>query len=336
MSLQQPRFITPNYAPWVAVPPRPAATMPHTLPHPGDVLSHIGNTPLLDLTGFARDLGVREGVGVYAKAEWFNPSGSIKARAALRIIEEAERTGELRPGKVLIDSSSGNTGIAYALIGAVKGYEVHLVMPANVSAERKALAHAYGAKLIESDPLEGSDGAIRMVRELVAQDPDRYFYANQYNNPANWLAHYETTGPEIWRQTQGKITHFVAGLGTTGTFMGTGRYLKQRNRAIRLIALQPEDELQVIEGLKYLPTAILPGIYDATLADRQLGIDAQATWEMTRRLARRAGLFTGLSAGAAMAGAVAVARELSAGVVVTLLPDDGSKYVSLGIFDDPA
>ena len=333
MSLQQPRFVTLSHVPWAAVTPKPAASMPHTLPHAGDVLSHIGNTPLLDLTGFARDLGVREGVGVYAKAEWFNPSGSIKARAALRIVEEAERTGELRPGKVLIDSSSGNTGIAYALIGAVKGYEVHLVMPANVSAERKALARAYGAKLIESDPLEGSDGAIVMVRELVASDPDHYFYANQYNNPANWLAHYETTGPEIWRQTQGKVTHFVTGLGTTGTFMGTGRYLKQRNRAIRLIALQPDDELQVIEGLKYLPTAIPPGIYDATLADRQLGVSAQETWEMTRRLARRAGLFAGLSAGASVAGAVRVARELTEGVVVTLLPDDGSKYISLGIFD---
>jgi cysteine synthase B len=230
------------------------------LPQTGDLLSHVGNTPLLDLSQFARNMGVSPRVGVYAKAEWMNPSGSVKARAALWIVEDAERTGQLHPGKVLIDSSSGNTGIAFAMIGAIKGFEVHLVMPANVSAERKALAHAYGAKLIESDPLEGSDGAIRMVRQLVANEPDRYFYANQYNNPANWLAHYEGTGPEIWLQSQGKITHFVAGLGTTGTFVGTGRYLKERNPNIGLVALQPEDELAVIEGLKYLPTAIAPTI----------------------------------------------------------------------------
>ncbi len=241
--------------------------------------------------------------------------------------------GKLYPGKILIDSSSGNTGIAFALIGAVKGYEVHLVMPGNVSAERKALAVAYGAKLIESDPLEGSDGAILMVRSLVAAHPERYFYANQYNNPANWLAHYATTGPEIWQQTNGTVTHFVAGLGTTGTFVGTGRYLKERNADIQLVALQPEDELSVIEGLKYLPTAIVPGIYDASLADRHHGISSEDTWLMTRRLARQAGLFVGLSAGAAMVGAIDIAKELRSGVVVTLLPDDGSKYVSLGVFD---
>ena len=269
---------------------------------------------------------------MYAKAEWTNPSGSVKARAALRIVEDAERSGQLAPGKILIDSSSGNTGIAFALIGAVKGYEVHLVMPANVSQERKALALAYGAKLIESDPLEGSDGAILKVRELVATYPDRYFYANQYNNPANWLAHYETTGPEIWRQTHGHVTHFVTGLGTTGTFVGTGRYLKQRNPEVQLVALQPADEISVIEGLKHLPTAILPGIYDAHLADRHMGIDAEETWAMTRRLAREAGLFVGLSAGAAMVGAIRQAQELESGVVVTLLPDDGSKYISLGVF----
>jgi cysteine synthase B len=303
------------------------------LPQTGDLLAQIGNTPLLDLSRFARGLGVSPHVGVYAKAEWLNPSGSVKARAALWIVEEAERTGQLYPGKILIDSSSGNTGIAFALIGAIKGYEVHLVMPGNISQERKALARAYGAKLIESDPLEGSDGAIRMVRQLVAAHPERYYYANQYNNPANWLAHYESTGPEIWQQSQGKVTHFVAGLGTTGTFVGTGRYLKERNRQIELIAIQPDDELSVIEGLKYLPTAIVPGIYDATLVDRHLGIDAEETWAMTRRLARQAGLFAGLSSGAAMVGTIQVAKELEEGVVVTLLPDDGSKYISLGLFD---
>ncbi|HXF64493.1 MAG TPA: cysteine synthase family protein [Caldilineaceae bacterium] len=322
----------PAYLPKGAV-LQPKAHRTVTLPRPGDILANIGNTPLLDLSHFARSFGVSPQVGVYGKAEWFNPSGSVKARAALRIVEEAERTGQLGPGKILIDSSSGNTGIAFALIGAVKGFEVHLVMPANVSQERKALVRTYGATLIESDPLEGSDGAILKVRELVAANPERYFYANQYNNPANWQAHYETTGPEIWRQTQGTITHFVAGLGTTGTFVGVGRYLKGRNPAIQLVAIQPEDELSVIEGLKHLPSAIRPGIYDEKLADRHLGIGADETWTMTRRLAREAGLFVGVSAGAAVCGAIQIARELETGVVVTLLPDDGSKYVSLGIFD---
>lgn len=305
----------------------------HELLQTGDLLSQIGNTPLLDLSHFSRGLGVSPHVGVYAKAEWVNPSGSVKARAARWIVEDAERSGQLYPGKVLIDSSSGNTGIAFAMIGAIKGFEVHLVMPGNVSAERKALARAYGAKLIESDPLEGSDGAIRLVRKLVANNPERYFYANQYNNPANWLAHYESTGPEIWQQSQGKVTHFVAGLGTTGTFVGVARYLKERNPNIELVALQPEDELSVIEGLKYLPTAITPAIYDAALVDRHLGVDSEETWAMTRRLARQAGLFAGLSSGAAMVGAIQVAKTLDEGVVVTLLADDGNKYISLGLFD---
>jgi cysteine synthase B len=302
-------------------------------PVTASILDQIGNTPLIDLSAFVHSDGVHPAVRLYAKAEWLNPSGSVKARAALRIVQEAERSGELTPGKILIDSSSGNTGIAFALIGAVKGYEVHLVMPGNVSRERKALAHAYGATLIESDPLEGSDGAILKVRSLVAADPDRYYYANQYNNPANWQAHYDSTGPEIWQQTSGQLTHFVAGLGTTGTFVGVGRYLKEHNPDVQLVGVQPQDELSVIEGLKHLETAILPGIYDAALADRQLGISAEATWTMTRRLARETGLFVGLSAGAAMAAALRVAQELDEGVVVTLFPDDGSKYVSLGIFD---
>lgn len=312
---------------------RTAPVVANVQPEITTVLDQIGNTPLLDISEFAQQLGVSPNVGVYAKAEWYNPGGSVKARAALRIVEEAERQGKLTPDKILIDSSSGNTGIAFALIGALKGYQVHLVMPGNVSRERKALVKAYGATLIESDPLEGSDGAILKVRELVAANPQRYFYANQYNNPANTLAHYETTGPEIWRQTDGSITHFVTGLGTTGTFVGTGRYLKEQNPNIQLVALQPQDELSVIEGLKYLETAIVPGIYDATLMDRDLRVSTEATWTMTRRLAREAGLFVGVSAGAAVAGAIEVAKELEQGVVVTLLPDDGSKYISLGIFD---
>jgi S-sulfo-L-cysteine synthase (O-acetyl-L-serine-dependent) len=296
------------------------------------ILDQIGNTPLLDLSTFAHTRGVAPAVGVYAKAEWHNPGGSVKARAAVRMVEEAERSGELQPTQIIIDSSSGNTGIALALIGAVKGYAVHLVMPANVSIERKALVKAYGAHLIESDPLEGSDGAIELVRSIVASDPSRYFYSNQYNNPANWLAHYEGTGPEIWQQTGGEVTHFVAGLGTTGTFTGTGRYLRRQNRAIQLVAVQPEDELSVIEGLKHLETAIVPGIYDAELADRTVSVAPEAAWRSVRDLARQAGLFVGVSGGAAVAASIAVAQGLEQGTVVTILPDDGSKYVSLGIF----
>lgn len=298
----------------------------------GNILAQIGNTPMLDLSDYAHRLGVSPGVSLFAKAEWTNPGGSVKARAALRMVDDAERDGRLTHGKIIIDSSSGNTGIALALIGAVKGYAVHLVMPANVSAERKALVKAYGAHLIESDPLEGSDGAIEVVREIVAAAPHRYFYTNQYNNPANWQAHFDTTGPEIWQQTGGEITHFVAGMGTTGTFMGTGRYLKQRNPDVELVAVQPEDELAVIEGLKHLETAIVPGIYDAGLPDRFLGVAADDAWTTTRRLAQRAGLFVGISAGAAVHAATELAHELRAGCIVTILPDDGSKYVSLGLF----
>jgi cysteine synthase B len=300
--------------------------------HSATILDQIGNTPLLDLSAYVQARGVSPMVRVFAKAEWYNPGGSVKARAALRMVEEAERSGELRQGKTIIDSSSGNTGIALALIGAVKGYAVHLVMPANVSIERKALVKAYGAHLIESDPLEGSDGAIELVRSIVEADPERYFYGNQYNNPANWLAHFESTGPEIWQQTAGEVTHFVAGLGTTGTFTGTGRYLRQRNPAVELVAVQPEDELSVIEGLKHLETAMVPGIYDAGLPDRTVSVAPEVAWHSARDMARRAGLFVGVSGGAAVVASIAVAQKLEQGNVVTILPDDGSKYVSLGIF----
>jgi len=296
--------------------------------------AQIGNTPLVDLGAFAALRGVCRDVRLFAKVEWMNPGGSVKARAALRMIESGEASGALRPGRIIIDSSSGNTGIALAMLGAERGYAVHLVMPANVSAERKALVQAFGALLIESDPLEGSDGAIRLVRALVAAAPERYFYTNQYDNPANWQAHYHTTGPEIWRQTSGNITHFVAGLGTTGTFTGVGRFLKQMRGAIELVAVQPEDELSVIEGLKHLPTAMTPGIWRPELVDRTVGIDGETAWACTRALAREAGLFAGVSAGAAVAAAMQVAQGLEQGTVVTILPDDGSKYVSLGIFDE--
>ena len=300
---------------------------------PATLLDQIGNTPLLDLSAFARRHGALPSAQLFAKAEWFNPGGSVKARAALRMVDDAERGGRLRSGQTIIDSSSGNTGIALALIGAVRGYAVELVMPANVSAERKALVQAYGATLIESDPLEGADGAIRQVQEIVSAAPARYCFIDQYNNPANWQAHFATTGPEIWQQSDGTITHFVAGLGTTGTFVGSGRYLKARNPAIRLMAVQPADELAVIEGLKHLPTAIVPGIYDAALADGIAHIDTETTWETTRALARKAGIFVGPSGGAAVAAALEIARAQADAVIVTVLPDDGSKYVSLGLFD---
>ena len=302
-----------------------------TRPRPGSsIVDQIGNTPLLRLRSVTADLA--PGVEVWAKAEWFNPGGSVKDRPALRMIQEAEASGELTRDRVLIDSTSGNTGVAYAMIGAALGYRVKLVMPANVSAERKAIVRAYGAELVESDPLEGSDGAIRLVRQLVADDPDRYFYPDQYSNPANWRAHYDTTGGEIIEQTEGCVTHFVAGLGTTGTFTGVGRRLKDFNPTIELVSVGPADELEVIEGLKHLETAIVPAIYDPELADRPFPVTANDAWRMTRRLAREEGLFVGFSAGAAVHAAVEVAKELDEGVVVTLLPDGGVKYLSLGLW----
>jgi len=296
------------------------------------ILERIGHTPLFRLSRVVE--GLPADVELYVKAEWFNPGGSVKDRPALRMIEEAERDGQLTPEKIIIDSTSGNTGIAYALIGAVKGYRVELVMPANVSRERRQLARAYGAHIIYSDPLEGSDGAIRLVRKIVAEAPEKYFYPDQYNNPANWLAHYETTGPEIWEQTQGRITHFVAGVGTSGTLMGVGRRLREYNPRVQLIAVEPVDEFQVIEGLKHMATAIVPGIYDHTLPDRTIRADADRALVMVRRLAREEGLFVGFSAAAAVDAALQVARELKEGVVVALLPDSGVKYLSLGLFED--
>lgn len=297
------------------------------------LLNLIGRTPLLDLSAWAHRHGAAPSVQLLAKAEWFNPGQSVKARAALQIIVDAEASGQLAPGRILIDSSSGNTAISYAQIGAIKGFRVHLVMPANVSRERKVLVQAYGAELIESDPLEGADGAIGLVRELVRAHPERYYYADQYSNPSNWKAHYRHTGPEIWQQSAGQITHFVCGLGTTGTFVGVGRYLRTQSDTVRLISVQPEDELSVIEGLKHLPSSIVPAIYDASVADEEMTIDPEEGWTMTRTLGREQGLFVGLSAGAAAAAALQIARTLDAGTVVTLFPDDGSKYVSLGVFD---
>jgi cysteine synthase B len=293
------------------------------------VTEQIGNTPLLQLS---RIVKLPENVQLLAKAEWFNPGGSVKDRAALYIIEDAQRRGLLGKGKSLIDSTSGNTGIAYAMLGAAKGISITLVMPENVSSERVQRARAYGASVHFSDPLEGSDGAIREVRRLVREHPEKYYYADQYNNENNVRAHMETTGPEIWAQTEGRVTHFVAGIGTSGTLVGTGRYLKQRDPSVQVIAVEPADELQVIEGLKYMPTAIVPGIYDSAVHDGKIAVEAEVAWNVTRQLAREEGLFVGFSAGAAMYAAVKVARSLSEGVVVAILPDAGDKYLSTGLF----
>lgn len=292
--------------------------------------SLIGNTPLLAFRNITAHLPAD--VRVFAKAEWANPGGSVKDRAAANIIREAEAAGKLRPGTTILDSTSGNTGIAYAMLGAAKGYPVKLFLPANASQERVAILRAYGAELVLTDPLEGSDGAIRAVRELIAAHPDEYFYADQYNNPANWRAHYNSTGVEIWEQTDGAVTHFIAGLGTSGTLMGTGRRLKDYNPDVQIIALQPDSPFHGLEGLKHMPTAIKPGIYDEFFPDRQIGISTEDTHLMARRLAREEGYLVGISAAAATVGALQIANELvergEPGVIVTLFPDNAYKYLS--------
>jgi cysteine synthase B len=290
-----------------------------------DVLSLIGNTPLLRLQRIGAEL---RGVEVYGKAEWENPGGSVKDRPALNIIGEAERAGLMSKDKVLLDSTSGNTGIAYAMICAAKDYRLKLCMPSNVSVERKRILHAYGAEIVYTDPMEGSDGAIRKVRQMVAENAELYFYGNQYDNPANWRAHYGSTAPEILEQTGGRITHFVAGLGTSGTFVGTARRLKESNAGIRCISFQPDSPFHGLEGLKHMPTAIVPQIYDPRLADHDIGVSTEEAYAMTRRLAREEGLLVGVSAGAAMVAALRVASELREGVVVTIFPDSGDKYLS--------
>lgn len=289
----------------------------------------IGNTPLLRL----QRLEPRPGVELYAKAEWRNPGGSVKDRAAARMIGDGERSGALRPGMTILDATSGNTGIAYAMIAAVRGYKVRLCIPATASLERRRILTAYGADLVVTDPLEGSDGAIREARRLHALEPERYFYPDQYNNDANWQAHYDTTGPEIWRQTGGRLTHFVAGLGTSGTFTGVGRRLRELNPDLRLVSVQPDSPLHAIEGLKHMPTAIVPGIYDPSLADEELTVQTEDAQAMVRRVAATEGLLIGVSSGAALAAAEQVAGSLRSGVVVTVLPDSGERYLSDRFWD---
>jgi cysteine synthase B len=286
----------------------------------------VGNTPLIPLQRITA--GLAPGVRVYAKAEWFNPGGSVKDRAALNILRTALERGDLTPDKRVIDSTSGNTGIAYAIFGPALGVAVTLTLPANASPERITILRSLGAELILTDPLEGSDGALLEARELAARYPQRYYYANQYNNPANWQAHYAGTGPEIIRQTGGEITHFVAGLGTSGTLMGVGRALREFDRRIQLVAVQPRAAFHGLEGLKHMPSAIQPRIYDPHLADAVLEVETEPAYEMVRRLAREEGLFVGISSGAAAAAALELAKTLEHGVVVTVFPDSGFKYLS--------
>jgi cysteine synthase B len=292
---------------------------------PVDVVELIGNTPLIRLS---RIVPRNPRVEIYAKAEWANPGGSVKDRPARNMILEGERSGRLRPGKILLDATSGNTGIAYAMLGAARGYPVHLCLPVNANEERKQLLRAYGAHLILTDPRLSSDGAILKARELYAAEPDRYFYPDQYNNPANWQAHYETTAPEIWTQTGGRINHFVAGLGTSGTFMGTGRRLRELNPDIRLISFQPDSPFHGLEGMKYMATSIVPGIYDPSLADENREVGTEEAHCMVKRLAREEGILVGISAAAAMVCSLQLAEELDEGVIVTIFCDSGSRYLS--------
>jgi cysteine synthase B len=289
------------------------------------VLDLIGRTPLVRLRHFERQT---PGVELYAKAEWQNPGGSVKDRAAARMIADGEASGRLRPGLTIVDATSGNTGIAYAMVGAAKGYTIKLCLPDNASPERKLILRAFGVELVLTDPLEGTDGAIREVRRMVAADPDRYFYPDQYSNDSNWRAHFDTTGPEIIEQTSGRLTHFVAGLGTSGTFVGTGRALRRHNPAIRLISFQPDSPFHGLEGLKHMASAMVPKIYDDTLADENLGVSSEEAYVLVRRLAREEGLLVGISSGAALAATLTVAKRLREGVVVTVFPDGAEKYLN--------
>ena len=283
----------------------------------------VGNTPLLKMRNLAVD-----GVEIYAKAEWLNPGGSVKDRPALHMILDGERRGKLTPGKIILDATSGNTGIAYAWIGAARGYGVKLALPQNASEERQRILKAYGVELVLTSPLEGSDGAIREARRLYAENPDLYFYPDQYNNEANWRSHYETTALEIWNQTGGRITHFVAGLGTSGTFVGVSRRLKELNPAIRCISFQPDSPFHGLEGLKHMETAIVPGIYDPTIADSAYEITTEEAHETARQLGKREGLLVGVSSAAALACSLKVANTIDYGVVVTVFCDSADKYLS--------
>jgi cysteine synthase B len=296
------------------------------------VVDLIGNTPMIRLSSF--EAGLRN-VELYAKAEWKNPGGSVKDRAAARMIADAERSGALTRHRIILDATSGNTGIAYAMIAAARGYRVRLCVPENVTPERKRILRAFGAEIVFTSAMEGSDGAILRARAMYAESPDVYFYPDQYNNPGNWRAHYDTTAPEIIEQTGGRLTHFVAGLGTSGTFVGVGRRLRELNAAIRLISVQPDSPLHGLEGLKHMDTAIVPGIYDAALADEDIRVSTEEAFDLTRRLARE-GLFVGISSGANLAGALRAARAAANAVIVVVFCDGGEKYLSERFWDEDA
>ncbi|MEJ7820475.1 MAG: cysteine synthase family protein [Rubrobacteraceae bacterium] len=291
----------------------------------------VGDTPLLELPNIAAEV---PGVRIFGKAEWRNPGGSVKDRPALWMIRAGEASGALTPDKIILDATSGNTGIAYAWIGAALGYKVKLCMPKNASEERKKILRAYGVDFVLTDPGEGSDGAIREARKLYAEDPERYFYPDQYSNPANPRAHYESTGPEIWEQTSGEVTHFVAGLGTSGTFVGTATRLKEYNSEIRVISFEPDSPFHGLEGMKHMGSAIVPDIYDASIADENRSTATEEAYEMVRRVAREEGILIGISAGAAVATALRVAREIEHGTVVTILCDGADKYLSESFWEE--
>lgn len=290
----------------------------------------VGNTPLIKLKGLSERLGAE----VYGKAEWYNPGGSVKDRPALNMIIDGINRGQLTRQRVIIDATSGNTGISYAWIGAALGYKVRLCIPAHASGERRRTLMAYGADLILTNPHEGTDGAIREARRLVAEAPDLYFYPDQYSNDANWQAHYSSTAPEIWRQTEGRITHFIAGLGTSGTFVGTSRRLRQLNPAIKLISVQPDSPFHGLEGLKHMPTAMRPRIYDSTIADEEVEVSTEEAYQMARTLAKEEGLFVGVSAAANVVATAKIARRDGQGVYVTVLCDSGAKYVNDRFWED--
>ena len=294
------------------------------------ILDLIGNTPLLEISRVSEVLSPE--VKVYAKLEGMNPGGSVKDRPAWRMVQEGLRSKKLRSGKTILDSTSGNTGIALALIGSVLHYPVELVMPGNVSIERKQIIAAYGAKVTYSDPMEGSDGAIRLCREILQADPEKYFKPDQYFNPMNPQAHYENTGPEIYRQTNGQVTHFVAGIGTGGTIMGTGRYLKEVNPKIQIIAVEPDDALHGLEGLKHMATSIVPGIYDEEELDEKIPVSTEDAYAMVYRLSQEEGLLVGQSSGAALFGALKIARKLRSGTIVVIFPDFGDKYLTTNLW----
>jgi cysteine synthase B len=297
------------------------------------ILDLVGRTPLIRLRQIEKEC---PGVEIYAKAEWQNPGGSVKDRAASRMIAEGEASGKLRHGKTILDATSGNTGIAYAMIGAARGYKVKLCVPENASHERKLILRAFGAELVLTSPLESTDGAIREARRLFAESPDEYFYPDQYNNDGNWRAHYDTTGPEIIEQTAGALTHFVAGLGTSGTFVGTARRLRKFNPAIKLISFQPATAFHGLEGLKHMESAIVPGIYDPTIADQDLRVESEDAFDMVRRLAREEGVMAGISSGAAIAAVLQVAKGLKSGIIVTVCPDGAEKYLTEKFWTDHA